>query len=147
MVVRGSGIENYFELFDSLRLCVSWQPQIEGSSLELNNHALEWWKACKSKDRPTITSLLQFIPQKLLLIQQDDLLVWEPEEQSLSLPEVLTPSEREVYRWLILGKRASEIAIMTQRSVRTIEKHTESIFRKLDISSTQHLILRSLVQK
>ncbi len=42
----------------------------------------------------------------------------------------LTPREKEVFHWMHDGKRNREIALILNRSERTIEKHVESILRK-----------------
>jgi DNA-binding CsgD family transcriptional regulator len=44
----------------------------------------------------------------------------------------LTPREQEVFYWLGQGKRNSEIAVIIQCGVRTVEKHVENILRKTD---------------
>jgi DNA-binding CsgD family transcriptional regulator len=47
----------------------------------------------------------------------------------------LTPKEREVAHWLALGKTNREIALILRTRVRTVEKHMESILRKLGVEN------------
>ena len=46
------------------------------------------------------------------------------------LPAALTPREWEVLCWMREGKRNSEISLILECSVRTVEKHVENILRK-----------------
>jgi DNA-binding CsgD family transcriptional regulator len=43
---------------------------------------------------------------------------------------MLTPREQEVFYWIGQGKRNSEIAVIINCGVRTVEKHVENILRK-----------------
>ncbi|HLE16567.1 MAG TPA: response regulator transcription factor [Anaerolineales bacterium] len=47
----------------------------------------------------------------------------------------LTAREREVLSGVVAGKTNQEIALGMKISVKTVEKHMESIFRKLEVSS------------
>ena len=47
----------------------------------------------------------------------------------------LTQRETEIVRWLIEGKANPEIALILQISPRTVEKHMESILRKLGVEN------------
>ena len=47
----------------------------------------------------------------------------------------LTPREAQVASWLVRGKTNREIAIILDASVRTIEKHVESVLRKLQVEN------------
>ncbi len=49
--------------------------------------------------------------------------------------ESLTPREREVLTWVAEGKRDSEIALMLNLSVRTIEQHVRSCLKKLHVET------------
>lgn len=55
-------------------------------------------------------------------------------EQKGKLSE-LTPREKEVGRWIALGKTNPEIAILLNASPRTIEKHVQSILAKLGVEN------------
>ena len=47
----------------------------------------------------------------------------------------LTPREAETLHWIHEGKRNSEVAIILKISERTVEKHVESILRKLKVET------------
>jgi DNA-binding CsgD family transcriptional regulator len=47
----------------------------------------------------------------------------------------LTPREAEVFEWMILGKRDSEIARIIDASPRTAEKHVASILAKFGVET------------
>jgi DNA-binding CsgD family transcriptional regulator len=47
----------------------------------------------------------------------------------------LTPREADVLRWLVDGKRDSEIAVILGVSVRTVNHHVERIYRKLGVET------------
>lgn len=56
----------------------------------------------------------------------------------------LTPREGEALRWLGEGKTNPEIAIILGISVRTVHKHVERIFVKLDVENRQAAMLKIL---
>jgi pSer/pThr/pTyr-binding forkhead associated (FHA) protein/DNA-binding CsgD family transcriptional regulator len=58
----------------------------------------------------------------------------------------MTHRQAEVLHWLSEGKASSEIALILQCSVRTIEKHTEQIFIKLSVSNRARALL-AVVEK
>ena len=47
----------------------------------------------------------------------------------------LTPREREILEWLVLGKRDAEIATILCVSAKTVSKHVEHLLRKMNASS------------
>lgn len=55
--------------------------------------------------------------------------------------EPLTRKETEVRHWARQGKSLEEIAIILGCRRRTVEKHLENIYRKLDLSSRRDLLL------
>jgi len=55
-------------------------------------------------------------------------------EQSIKV-ESLTQRETEVASWLVLGKTNEEISIILGVSKRTVDKHIENIFTKLELDS------------
>lgn len=63
--------------------------------------------------------------------------------QSSSENEVakLTPREQEVFLWLSQGKRNSEIAIIIDCGVRTVEKHVENILRKTSAENRMSAVM------
>ena len=52
-----------------------------------------------------------------------------------SVMEGLTPRQGEVLRWLGVGKRNAEIAVILGISSRTVEKHVEQVFGKLGVET------------
>jgi DNA-binding CsgD family transcriptional regulator len=64
-------------------------------------------------------------------------------------PDVLRPlglsrRETEVLAWLTEGKTNAEIAIILGTSVRTVDKHLERVFRKLDVETRTAAVARAL---
>jgi DNA-binding CsgD family transcriptional regulator len=57
------------------------------------------------------------------------------EAHSLEEALDLTPREAEVARWLAFGKTNPEIALILQTRARTVEKHLESILRKVGVEN------------
>jgi DNA-binding CsgD family transcriptional regulator len=51
----------------------------------------------------------------------------------------LTPTQRKITGYLLLGYSAAKIARICGISVRTAEKHTEAIFRRLKVGSRREL--------
>ena len=45
----------------------------------------------------------------------------------------LTPRETEILRWISYGKTASEIALIVSVSEHTVNSHTATILKKLDV--------------
>ena len=58
-----------------------------------------------------------------------------PAKPTVGTLAALTPREREVLRWLADGKRDAEIGTILGTSVRTIHKHTQSIYAKLGVET------------
>lgn len=47
----------------------------------------------------------------------------------------LTPREREVLRWVAVGKSDAQIAAILGCSVRTVQKHLEHVYIKLGVEN------------
>ncbi|MCI0546218.1 MAG: helix-turn-helix domain-containing protein [Candidatus Rokubacteria bacterium] len=78
--------------------------------------------------------------QRLLLLE---------EREALTDPAMLgqlglTRREGELLVWLAQGKSNDAIATILGRSVRTVEKHLESVYRKLDVDSRTGAVARVL---
>lgn len=73
--------------------------------------------------RTLLEPVLAYIRQREMLQQQSAGLESE-------VAGKLTPAEQEVFHWMSRGKRNKEIAIILNRSHRTIEKHVQSILAK-----------------
>ncbi|MGZ5529829.1 MAG: response regulator transcription factor, partial [Limisphaerales bacterium] len=58
-------------------------------------------------------------------------------------PLGLRPRESEILFWMCQGKSNPEIATILGVSVRTIHKHNENIFRKLDVENRHSAVLRA----
>jgi DNA-binding CsgD family transcriptional regulator len=56
----------------------------------------------------------------------------------------LTPRENEVLGWIAHGKGNPEIAAILGLSVRTVYKHVENIFPKLDVENRRGAMLRAI---
>lgn len=54
-------------------------------------------------------------------------------EKTVTRPDLLSPREFEVIKYLAEGLSKKEISTYIDRSVKTVEKHTQSIMDKLDI--------------
>jgi DNA-binding CsgD family transcriptional regulator len=60
----------------------------------------------------------------------------DPLREALKLADLgLTPREIEVLRWVVEGKATSAIATIIGSSVRTVHKHLERIYRKLNVEN------------
>lgn len=59
------------------------------------------------------------------------------------MSEQLTPREMELWRFAVRGFTAGYIARQLHLSVRTVETHLGSIYRKLGVQSRDELIERS----
>ena len=60
--------------------------------------------------------------------------------QPLQIDGALTQREEEVLRWLSLGKRNTEIAMILGISPRTVQKHVEHVFEKLGVENRTALV-------
>ena len=47
----------------------------------------------------------------------------------------ITPREADVFLWLAKGKTNREIALVLEVSPRTVNKHLEQLFKKLDVDN------------
>lgn len=54
----------------------------------------------------------------------------------------LTRREREVFDWLLAGKKQREIADLMQVQLTTVSFHCTALYKKLDIHDKAHLFLR-----
>ncbi len=61
-----------------------------------------------------------------------------------ALPQTLTPKEKEILPLFCLDLTAKEIAAKKNLSTRTVEKHKEKIFQKLEVRGTAGLVLYAL---
>ncbi len=73
----------------------------------------------------------------------------EPESSEKSIPGVeqlerLTKREKQVLFWIVEGKTNGDIGRILGISHRTVEKHCESIFRKLGIENRYAAIVCAL---
>ena len=68
----------------------------------------------------------------------------EPKWLSMAEIAVLTPREKEVFHWVVEGKSNADIGGILEISPRTVEKHCESIFRKLGIENRYAAIVLAL---
>jgi len=100
------------------------------------------WLAAGAKAPLTLDNLSQPLLIKAMDIQQGDerLLVVElankPKEADLLREKFqLTPRESEVLIWISRGKTNQEIAMILDFSPRTVNKHLEQIFRKLNVEN------------
>lgn len=60
------------------------------------------------------------------------------------LPDSLTTREKDIVRLLALGKSNKEVATDLFISVRTVETHRRTIFRKLEINSVAELVMYAI---
>ncbi|OLP55144.1 hypothetical protein BJF92_17285 [Rhizobium rhizosphaerae] len=56
----------------------------------------------------------------------------------------LTPREREILRWISHGKTASEIALIVSVSEHTINSHTATILKKLDVVNRTQMVAKAI---
>lgn len=75
------------------------------------------------------------------------LLLEETAEKSPANLQLLTQRELEVLNWIAEGKRNCEIASITCRSTRTVEKHVEHIFAKLGTETRTAAMLYAIESK
>ncbi|MGJ3244253.1 MAG: helix-turn-helix transcriptional regulator [Opitutales bacterium] len=71
------------------------------------------------------------------------LLIWQPRAARVAnttAVTALTPRESEIWRWLGVGKSADEIALILGRSKRTVQKHQQSLYRKLGVRRADQAI-------
>jgi len=103
-------------------------------------HALE-----EAIDREASTSkqdwIRQLIEQRKTMLRVRGTLKGSSATQP-SLPEELSSRENDIFQMIISGKSNDESATMLGISKRTVEKHCQSIFRKLKISGRHEAISR-----
>ncbi len=56
----------------------------------------------------------------------------------------LTPREREILRWISHGKTASEIALIVSVSEHTVNSHTATILKKLDVVNRTQMVAKAI---
>jgi DNA-binding CsgD family transcriptional regulator len=54
--------------------------------------------------------------------------------------DVVSPREREIIRYIAGGMRNADVARVLAISVRTVEKHLNNIFQKVEVRSRRELI-------
>lgn len=62
-------------------------------------------------------------------------------------PESLTPRERDVTHWLAAGKTDAVVAALLSLSPRTVSKHLEHIYVKLDVETRTAAVMRVLAMR
>lgn len=69
----------------------------------------------------------------------DSVLVLLEQQQTVVVERLiqlgLTPREAEVLMWVVEGKATAAVAVITGSAARTVEKHLERIYRKLDVDN------------
>lgn len=56
----------------------------------------------------------------------------------------LTPRETEILRWISHGKTASEIALIVSVSEHTVNSHTATILKKLDVVNRTQMVAKAI---
>ena len=56
----------------------------------------------------------------------------------------LTPRETEILRWISYGKTASEIALIVSVSEHTVNSHTATILKKLDVVNRTQMVAKAI---
>lgn len=142
----------------SERICVDLCGSTVARAATLPAKLLEFVRAVgknrKSRATQPLVPLLLFLkdgsPVKVRVVFDPDrinhCLIFE-REPILSSPEQLNPlglssRETEVSFWLSQGKTNWEIGKILQISSRTVEKHLENVFRKLQIDNREMLLAR-----
>lgn len=92
--------------------------------------------------------LKEHVPAGQIKVSAPGLLVWAAEASgSACAADVaalsLTRREREILAWVCEGKTSAEIAVILGRSIRTIEKHLENIYKKLGARDRASLIMKN----
>ena len=77
-----------------------------------------------------------------LVLREESALAYQQRARSLGL----TPREAEVMSWIVEGKTNPEIAAILGASPRTIHKHAEHIFAKLNVS-TRNAAVREILSR
>lgn len=63
-----------------------------------------------------------------------------------NVAETLTTRERQILKYIVLGKTNPQIAVLLSLSVKTVEWHRTNLMRKLDAHSAADLVRTSLQQ-
>lgn len=56
----------------------------------------------------------------------------------------LTPRETEILRWISHGKTASEVALIVSVSEHTVNSHTATILKKLDVVNRTQMVAKAI---
>lgn len=56
----------------------------------------------------------------------------------------LTPRETEILRWISYGKTASEIALIVSVSEHTVNSHTATILKKMDVVNRTQMVAKAI---
>lgn len=77
-------------------------------------------------------------------ISEDGLRSGNPSKPGIEQLNRLTKREKQVLFWIVEGKTNGDIGRILEISPRTVEKHCESIFRKLGIENRYAAIVFAL---
>ena len=116
----------------ALKLWLSHNPQT-GMSFSMPLH----------QSQLRISLLRHHVPQNELLLKLD--IINDDEEKSILREKFsITPKESDVLLWIARGKTNREIGLILQNSPRTINKHLEQIFKKLEVENRTAAALKAL---
>jgi DNA-binding CsgD family transcriptional regulator len=106
-----------------------------------------WLAERRSEPRSRTTPLVLDLPAGSLLVRllparsgdDRDILLFEGEAGGLSVEALrglgLSPREAETLRWVALGERPAEVARLMGIARRTVDKHLQSVYAKLGVTS------------
>lgn len=104
-------------------------------------------KPFSERDRLVVTALMPHFRQAHANTLRFERLSQRPvAANGVDITEPLTPREKDVGTWVAEGKTNREIALILNLSPRTVEKHVESILRKLHVYN-RTLAARELASK
>lgn len=137
-------VSAWADLFDVLGWSVAREDPVAGGSLWLNSRARRELDRTGVPPRPReVAAHLDRCPHYLRPVAEAGLQCWAAPARGKRhsvRAAALSARENEVLGWLLQGKRAAEIALILGAGVRTVEKHTERIYRKLGVASRRKLI-------
>jgi DNA-binding CsgD family transcriptional regulator len=132
------------------KLLQRYWPVRTGVKNRLPPQICQWMIMCRKrmgangKSPPELAPLVTNRPSACLTVRYmrdgayaallfDERLLELPADRLVSLG--LTPREADVLRWLAQGKSSFEIATILNISVRTVSKHLEQVYLKLDVEN------------